>query len=121
MFNTKKNDNMNTQTKSKSLKVNELSLFLPRHLYYNDTPLFNYTAYTMLYSIAKYGSGHTKSVADFYLSDNGKSKLKEWQIDTEGSLFSSVLDGDFMTAIRRGDSGTHEALCKGLLNKEINF
>tara|TARA_R100000951_G_scaffold38866_1_gene32815 strand:+ start:152 stop:517 length:366 start_codon:yes stop_codon:yes gene_type:complete len=121
MFNTKKNDNMNTQTKLKSLSNNELSLFLPKHLYYDGTPLFNYTAYTMLYSIAKYGYGHTKSVAEFYISDNNKSKQKEWQINGEGSFFSSVLDGDFMTAIRRGDSGTHEALCKGLLNKEINF
>ena len=121
MFNTKKNDNMNTQTKLKTLSNNELSLFLPKHLYHNNEPLFNYTAYTMLYSIAKYGSGHPKGVAQFYLSDNDKSKQKEWQINGEGSFFSSVLDGDFMMAIRRGDSSTHEALCKGLLNKEINF
>ena len=112
---------MNTQTKLKSLSNNELSLFLPKHLYYDGTPLFNYTSYTMLYSIFKYGYGHPKSVAQFYLSDNGKSKLKECQINAEGSFFSSVLDGDFMNAIRRGDSSTHEALCKGLLNKEINF
>lgn len=121
MFNTKKINNMNTQTKSKSLNINELSPFLPKHLYYNNEPLFNYTAYTMLYSISKYGYGHPKGVAKFYLSDNGESKLKERQIMTEGSFFSSVLDGDFMNAIRRGDSSTHEALCKGLLNKEINF
>jgi hypothetical protein len=75
----------------------------------------------MLYSISKYGYGHPKAVAQFYLSDNGKSKLKQLQINSEGSFFSSVLDGDFMNAIRTGDTSTHEALCKGLLNKEINF
>ena len=118
---------MNTKTHANTLEISVLQPSLPDHLYllteetgYYD-PLFNYSAYTMLFAIAKYGNGHPKNVAEYYLSNNGETKLKAKRIMQEGSFFSAVFRGDFEGALNRSSNDLYDALCKGLTKREIQL
>ena len=121
-----KNQFMNTKTHANTLKISVLQPSLPKHLWLTTDegyqhPLFKYTAYTMLFAIAKYGYGHPKNVAEYYLSNNGETKLKAKRIRQEGSFFSAVFRGDFEGALNRSSNDLYDALCKGLTNREVQL
>lgn len=121
-----KNQFMNTKTHANTLKISVLQPSLPDHLWLSTEegyqhPLFNYSSYTMLFAIAKYGYGHPKNVAEYYLSNNGETKLKAKRMRQEGSFFSAVFRGDFEGALNRSSNDLYDALCKGLTNREIQL
>ena len=116
---------MNTKTHANTLEISVLQPSLPRHLFLvteeKHEALFDYTAYTMLFAIAKYGHGYPQAVAKFYLSVDEKAELKARQRRQEGSFFSSVLRGDFEGALNRSSNDLYDALCKGLTKREIQL
>lgn len=98
LFNQKRNENYSTATAAQ-----------------------NYSAYCLLFAVANYSKNeYCQGRAAYYLTE-GDDDYKKHCAAGEGSFMAAVLQGDILTALRRGDGANRAAIAEAIKNNEIDY